>query len=284
MALEFSGFFDSSGGDIRAYSAAKLATAFRALGGTGVQSQEDGLRVRAEGSTMRTLVDPGLGMIKGYCYELKDDGGAKWAAAHPASAASERIDRIVLRLSTESGAIELKLLTGTPGAAPQPPALTRTSVCYEISLCQVRIRAGAAELTQGDITDERGDPAVCGLLISSQLLATLAQKLDAADGAALAAELAGKASTARYTATLAKAGWSDSAPYTQTVTVAGILATDDPFVDVNMSGITTSSAGTALGDAWMLVGRITATEGRLTAYCYEDKPGVDIPILLKVVR
>lgn len=165
MAQEFSGFFDSTQTTERTYSAAELATAFRALGGTGAESLADGLRVRAEGGTMRTIVEPGLAMVRGYTYELRDDGGPQLAITHVVSAASERIDRIALQLNLiEDGEIRLKLLTGTPAANPQPPALTRTGMIYEISLARIHVRAGAAEISQGDVVDERADESVCGVL------------------------------------------------------------------------------------------------------------------------
>ena len=112
----------------------------------------------------------------------------------------------------------------------------------------------------------------------------LAEKMDAQSGVELAAEVAGKASTAGYAATLLGAGWSAGVPHTQTVAVEGILATDNPFVDVDMSGATTGAAGTALSDAWTLVGRVEAGAGSITAHCYDDAPAVDIPLILKVVR
>lgn len=100
----------------------------------------------------------------------------------------------------------------------------------------------------------------------------------------LSQSISQKASTANYTATLSSSGWSSSAPYTQTVSVSGILASDTPFVDVNMSGASTGSTGEALTEAWTLVGRITANAGSITAYCYKEKPAVNIPLILKVVR
>lgn len=100
----------------------------------------------------------------------------------------------------------------------------------------------------------------------------------------LSQSISQKASTANYTATLSSSGWSSSAPYTQTVSVSGILASDTPFVDINMSGASTGSAGEALTEAWTLVGRITANAGSITAYCYKEKPTVNIPLILKVVR
>ena len=170
MAVQFSGFFDSTAEVDNNYSQAQLAVAFRALGGTGAGSLDDGLRVQAEGSTMRTLVNPGLAMIQGYAYELKDDGGEQMAVTHAASASSDRMDRIVLRLElADGGHIRLNLLSGTPGANPQPPTLTRTDTVYEISLAKVRIRAGATEIAAADVIDERRDEAACGALVPAGL-------------------------------------------------------------------------------------------------------------------
>ena len=84
-------------------------------------------------------------------------------------------------------------------------------------------------------------------------------------------------------ATLTAAGWSATAPYTQTVAVAGVLAADNPIVDLNMSGATVDTAS-ALQENWACVGRLAAGAGTLTAYCYEEKPEVDLPMTIKAVR
>lgn len=93
-----------------------------------------------------------------------------------------------------------------------------------------------------------------------------------------------KASTQRFSAALTASGWSASAPYAQTVAVPGLLSTDDPFVDVSLSGASEPDAANALLEAWAFVGRVTAGDEALTAYCYEEKPTVEIPLILKVVR
>lgn len=90
-----------------------------------------------------------------------------------------------------------------------------------------------------------------------------------------------KASTASYTATLTSSGWSSSAPYSQTVTVNGILGTDNPFADIDLSSA--SNASDAI-EAWNFIGRITANNNSITAYCYEKKPTINLKVLLKVVR
>lgn len=172
MAGEFYGYFDSVTGDEREYDAAQLAHLLRAAVQNGVTSHENGgLQVSAEGGSMNTVVSPGGCVINGYLYVLSDDGGGAKRFTHPAAAASDRWDRIVARLETASDArrITLQLLTGTPGASPVPPTLTRTGGVYELSLAKVKIRAGAESVEAADVTDERLDESVCGAAVPTWL-------------------------------------------------------------------------------------------------------------------
>lgn len=99
---------------------------------------------------------------------------------------------------------------------------------------------------------------------------------------AVTTQLNNKATTNLYTATLLSSGWSSSAPYTQTVSVSGILSTDTPIADVVLD-VVTSTAMTQIS-AWMCVSKIETADGYITATCLENKPEIDIPIQLKVVR
>lgn len=99
---------------------------------------------------------------------------------------------------------------------------------------------------------------------------------------AVTTQLNNKATTALYTATLPVSGWSASAPYTQTVSVSGILSTDTPVADVVLN-VVTSTAMSQIS-AWMCVSKIETANGSITATCLENKPEIDIPIQLKVVR
>ena len=99
---------------------------------------------------------------------------------------------------------------------------------------------------------------------------------------AVTTQLNNKATTNLYTATLTSSGWSSSAPYTQTVSVSGILSTDTPIADVVLD-VVTSTAMTQIS-AWMCVSNIETADGSITATCFENKPEIDIPIQLKVVR
>jgi hypothetical protein len=76
--------------------------------------------------------------------------------------------------------------------------------------------------------------------------------------------------------------WQGSqAPYTKTQTVNGLLATDTPIVDVVMSG--DFGIDEARIEAWGYVYRITTANNAITLYATE-KPAVELPIQLKVVR
>lgn len=146
---------------------------------------------------------------------------------------------------------------------------------------QSRDESGNITLNAGHIpiSDETGAQSVAQRLTS--LNTALQTKISSAD--ALSA-ISQKASTRSFSVTLPVSGWSASAPYTQTVTLSGLLSTDDPFVDVSLSGQSDAEAAAALMEAWGLVGRVTAGAGSITAYCYEEKPEVAIPLILKVVR
>lgn len=99
----------------------------------------------------------------------------------------------------------------------------------------------------------------------------------------LEARLASKASTNLYTATIPTSGWSGSAPYTLEVTINGILSTDVPNIDIDLSSANTDTAKKII-EEWTKVGRITTAANKITVYCYEEKPSVALPIQLKVVR
>ena len=186
MAQERYGFFDSSGEDIRSYNSVDMATAFHTLASNGVANLGTNLQVTAEGSTMRTLVGYGTAMIEGYYYKLRDDGSGIQAFTHTTEAELNRIDRIILRLDFTARTIAIAKLIGTAAATPEAPELTRDEEVYEISLAQVYVHAGAAELLSTDITDERANDTVCGLIAPESLRkSTIQQMIDDIAGDAI---------------------------------------------------------------------------------------------------
>lgn len=88
-----------------------------------------------------------------------------------------------------------------------------------------------------------------------------------------------------YTTTLTALGWVDTsgnAPFTQTVNIQGILATDTPIIDVVLSQITETAKSQL--EAFSCLSKIETTDGSITATCLDTKPTIDIPIKLKVIR
>ncbi len=169
MAQERYGFFNSTAGDERSYDSADMAAALHTLASSGVAAADTCLEVTAEGSTMRVLIGYGSAMVQGYYYQLRDDGGGVKAFEHTTEAELDRIDRIILRLDLTSRTIAMAKLIGTAASTPEAPALTRDSEMVELSLAQVYIAAAAAEILPADITDEREDDTVCGLIAPESL-------------------------------------------------------------------------------------------------------------------
>lgn len=89
------------------------------------------------------------------------------------------------------------------------------------------------------------------------------------------------ASFNRYTTTLLASGWSSSSPYTQTVSISGITENDYPVVDIIISD---ESDIESLKNAWNNVDKISTGNNSITAYCYSQKPELDIPIQLLVTK
>lgn len=86
-----------------------------------------------------------------------------------------------------------------------------------------------------------------------------------------------------YTGILYSINWSgSSAPYTQTISISGILSTDISIVDVVLS--TTASTAKNQLQEWGKIGKITTAENQVTATCYEDKPTIDLSIQFQVTR
>ena len=84
-----------------------------------------------------------------------------------------------------------------------------------------------------------------------------------------------------WTATITTT-WSGSGPYTQSVTVSGILASDMPHI----TPIYSSDNATALAqkEAWACVSKAVTVANAITFSCFEDKPATAIPIQIEVNR
>ena len=88
-----------------------------------------------------------------------------------------------------------------------------------------------------------------------------------------------------FTAVVPASGWVGSAaPYSQTVAIAGILATDTPHVTQYYLGSQSVADVIAQDESWAAVSTADAVDGGIHFRCWEDKPAVDIYIQIEVIR
>lgn len=86
---------------------------------------------------------------------------------------------------------------------------------------------------------------------------------------------------AAYTATLSTS-WTGSGPYTQTVSVSGILATDMPHIMPAYSS--NNATAIAQKEAWSCVSKAEAAADGIKFTCFEDKPTTAVPLQIEVMR
>ncbi|PWW37405.1 MULTISPECIES: hypothetical protein [Paenibacillus] len=160
-----SGFFDSIDDDERLYPAREFANYFAQIISNGVFNGGQFLNPTASGLDAVVNVSPGYAWINGYAYSVYD---APLALIIPIANSQDRIDRVILRLDTSTPVRLIKMIVvqGTPSMTPVPPALVRTGDIYDLSLAKVLVTANSTIITQNDITDERLDTNVCGLVNS----------------------------------------------------------------------------------------------------------------------
>lgn len=87
----------------------------------------------------------------------------------------------------------------------------------------------------------------------------------------------------KKTVSLLAASWvGDTTPYTQTVAVDGILATDNPHYGIVYAA--DQETRLAQKEAFALVDDLETAEDTVTFTCFEDKPAVDLEIQMEVNR
>jgi hypothetical protein len=91
-----------------------------------------------------------------------------------------------------------------------------------------------------------------------------------------------QATTATFNATITSGSWTGSDPFTKAITVTGITATDNPIIDLELSGVTFANVPT-VQTAWGKIYRGVTTANTITFYATEALT-VDIPFSAKVVR
>ena len=121
----------------------------------------------------------------------------------------------------------------------------------------------------------------------THIVARINEKVSSVNGKTGAVNLiasdVGAASTATYTASIDTSWTANSAGgYMQTVAVNGMLASDNPIVDVILGADVDANA--LYIEAWALITRITTAASSITLYANGDAPATAFNIQLKVVR
>lgn len=159
MALR-SGFFNSVSGD-RKYDASFFAEYFATFIGNGVfPNPSNNFQVTA-GTGMNLTIRAGKAWINGY-YAI--DESAFNVRLDVADGVLPRIDRVVLRLSYYDRTITIAVKKGTPASSPVASTLQRDANQYELALADIYVTNGAVSITQSNITDQRLNTALCGIV------------------------------------------------------------------------------------------------------------------------
>lgn len=127
-------------------------------------------------------------------------------------------------------------------------------------------------------TGNYGDKTVTGAKMADGTVSTT--QLDS--NSVTSVKIAANAVSTTYTGDLTATGWSGSAaPYSQAVTITGVLATDTPIVDLVASD--TYATAESQIEGWANIYRAVATSNTITFYA-TDKPTIALPFQVRCIR
>ena len=161
--MEKSSFFNSISGD-RRYKAEEWAEYFASFIANGVfPNPSTGLQVLANNSMIIT-VNTGKAWINGYFYFNTSN---LTITLDNADGVLNRIDRVVVRWDLQDRVISVQVKKGTYSATPSAAAIQRDADAYELVLADVYVGAGAVSVSQANITDQRLNSDLCGLVVGT---------------------------------------------------------------------------------------------------------------------
>ena len=169
MAKIWYGHFDSTPDDERLMLAEDWAKYIRSFITDGIKNGGTCLQVTSDGG-MNVKLAIGTANIQGYIFDISEDHNGMYLSVPvpDANPSYPRIDRLVLRLdrTIQNRAIIPMIIIGTASANPVPAPLTRNENIYELSLAQIHLNAGVLQIFDSNITDERFNQDVCGIMHS----------------------------------------------------------------------------------------------------------------------
>ena len=277
------------------YSAEDVAT-YLCTRTSGVYAKDSNFAVSITGTRQITIA-PGLAWInyddfKGVSVCSRED---TVLTVPDADNTLNRVDRVVLQFDTSSNLTAIRLNTGTPAVAAQPPDILQNHNQYELGLCTISVPAGSAAVTSADITDTRADEDVCGVMrdgvngiptaqLQAQALAMMTQLSTElhAKLAALNAAIAAVESGSFYTKAEADAkfGTPYSLPAATVSTLGGVKVGD--YLDIAPDGTLSAktlndkiAAAVAVKSEPRLVWSGKTTIGRRKTQTINVQDGVD---------
>lgn len=200
---------------------------------------------------------------------------------------SARQDRVVIELNLTDLINSFRVLI-LQGSSDVPPELTRTDKVYQMSLAVLKLN------TEGvlEVVDERANEGLCGV---SQVLIGVKPPLpvtgDEASNIGYDNSSSGLKATnvqdaldevvsKTYSGVLPKDGWtSGNGFFTKTVTVTGVLETDNPILDV----VTTTANFKEEQKAWGTIFKAETLANKIKFYASEV-PSVSVNFKAKVVK
>ena len=140
---------------------------------SGVFGADGNLSVTSNGD-MTVNVSDGVGWLANddadgtvFWNDTKEQTGSELKLTVPlANAIYPRIDRVVVTWATVDYSVKpsIEILSGTAASNPTAPALTNNTLKRQISLAQIYVGAAVSKITAANVTDERLDSTVCGLV------------------------------------------------------------------------------------------------------------------------
>lgn len=140
---------------------------------SGVFGAADNLAVTADDG-LSVSVSDGIGWIANdeadgtvFWNDSEQENGTKLSLPiELPNAIYPRIDRVVVSWETINYVAKpsIEILTGTAASSPVPPSLTNNNLMRQISLAQIYVPEAASKINPENITDERLDKDVCGLV------------------------------------------------------------------------------------------------------------------------
>ena len=140
---------------------------------SGVFGADGNLSVTSNGNMTVNVAD-GVGWLANadangtvFWNDTKEQTGSELKLTVPlANAVYPRIDRVVVTWATVDYSVKpsIEILSGTAASNPTAPALTNNTLKRQISLAQIYVGAAVSKITAANVTDERLDSTVCGLV------------------------------------------------------------------------------------------------------------------------